>query len=161
MLASYYYSETTSKATFPLLFRRKTSVGASSCPKYWRLTLNCGTLLTGIAHTSFFCAVFHRTYFCDPGSERGHYQFNGPINRAWRIQSLALKTIRLVCLIIGPNHLVFFCLTQSRKLLAWNLGTTLDVKPLRPPIKSFRLTATAVMPKCVGTENLKKDLPFC
>ena len=81
---------------FPLLFRRKTSVGASSCPKYWRLTLNCGTLLTGIAHTSFFCAVFHRTYFCDPGSERGHYQFNGPINRAWRIQFLALKTIRLV-----------------------------------------------------------------
>ena len=43
---------------FPLLFRRKTSVGASSCPKYWRLTLNCGTLLTGIAHTSFFlCGV--------------------------------------------------------------------------------------------------------
>ena len=43
---------------FPLLFWRKTSVGASSCPKYWRLTLNCGTLLTGIAHTSFFlCGV--------------------------------------------------------------------------------------------------------
>ena len=75
---------------------RKTSVALARLP-----VLNNGVWwpwiaeLSWPAHTSFFVRRSIRPIFVIRVL-RGHYQFNGPINRAWRIQSPVLKTIRLV-----------------------------------------------------------------